>query len=348
MPKSTTKTPYALLINDIHVSANTLDDFRYNWEEALKVCEGYQINHIIIGGDLWTSRASQTLDVLMTVDAALTRAASKHIIVDIADGNHDKVDQEAYVSYNRIFRHINYVSHIQRFKSYELDDKTLLLVMSYFPENTTFLKELEEALESCIGYDRGNIVLYIHEGINGALGSSNDNELSANVFNGFKQVLVGHYHDRNKVADNIMYIGASRQQNFGEDEAKGYTIIYSDGSTKFIENQVSLRYRTIEVTPEEISSTSEDIAELINDGYKVKVRVMADASNAKTVDRQKLVDMGVTKVEVITETALAETYNADFNTKFDKAGLKQEYQVFCTQKEITDLQTGFKYLDKIN
>jgi len=347
MSQTKTSTPFALLINDIHVSSNTLDDFRRNWEEALEICKGCHINHIIIGGDLWTSRASQTLDVLMVVDAALTQASASNIIVDIADGNHDKVDQESYISYNRLFRHIPNVRHIQRTKSYDLDGVTLL-VMSYFPEDTTFTSELNTALGALYGVKKKDIILYIHEGINGALGSSNGKELPASLFKGFKQVLVGHYHDRNKVADNIMYIGSSRQHNFGEDEAKGYTILYMDGSTKFIENQANLRYRTIEVAPDEVKELGDEVASLIADDYKVKVKITGDSTSVKTVDRQRLIDMGVTKVEVVAETDVTEAHNADFTTKYDKSGLKEEYKTFCSQKEITDIQTGIKYLDKIN
>lgn len=347
MSQTKTSTPFALLINDIHVSSNTLDNFRRNWEEALEICKGYHINHIIIGGDLWTSRASQTLDVLMAVDAALTQASASNITVDIADGNHDKVDQESYVSYNRLFRHIPNVGHIQRAKGYDLDGVTLL-VMSYFPENTTFTQELNAALDMLYGVEKKDIILYMHEGINGALGSSNGNELPASMFSGFRQVLVGHYHDRNRVADNIMYIGSSRQHNFGEDEEKGYTILYTDGSTRFIENQANFRYCTIEISPDEIKDVKGDIGALIAEAYKVKVKVVGDSTSLRTVDRKCLVDMGVTKVEVVAETEVTESHNADFSTKYDKSGLKEEYKTFCSQKEITDIQTGIKYLDKIN
>lgn len=39
----------------------------------------------------------------------------------------------------------------------------------------------------------------------------------------------------------IEYIGSSRQHNFGEDEDKGYTLLYSDGSYEFIKNHVNIR-----------------------------------------------------------------------------------------------------------
>ena len=41
-----------LLINDIHVSRDSLQDFQKNWDEALDICKKRGIVDIIIGGDL--------------------------------------------------------------------------------------------------------------------------------------------------------------------------------------------------------------------------------------------------------------------------------------------------------
>jgi len=59
------KNPVALLLNDIHVSKDNIPEFQKNWDEALAICDQYQISDIIIGGDLWLSRSAQTLSVLM-------------------------------------------------------------------------------------------------------------------------------------------------------------------------------------------------------------------------------------------------------------------------------------------
>lgn len=62
-----------LLINDIHVSRDSLQDFQKNWDEALDICKKRGIVDIIIGGDLWQSRSSQTLDVLLAVRDAIIK-----------------------------------------------------------------------------------------------------------------------------------------------------------------------------------------------------------------------------------------------------------------------------------
>ena len=51
------KIPVALLLNDIHVSKDNISEFQANWDEALQICEKYEIADIVIGGDLWQSRS---------------------------------------------------------------------------------------------------------------------------------------------------------------------------------------------------------------------------------------------------------------------------------------------------
>ena len=57
-------------------------------------------------------------------------------------------------------------------------------------------------------------ILYIHEGINGALSTPNEKELPTNIFSDFDTVLVGHYHNRCIIkGTNIEYIGSSIKIN---------------------------------------------------------------------------------------------------------------------------------------
>ena len=248
------KWPHALLINDIHIGKDTILEFHTNWNEALEVCQRMGIQEIVIGGDLWQSRSAQTLPVLMAVRQAILKATQLGIEIVIAEGNHCKIDQESILGYSHIFDHYPNVSVIDDFIIEDLDGGLFLAVMSYFPENGSFINKLNELKKT---EDPENIILYIHEGINGVLTQSSDKELSASVFKPFKKVLVGHYHDRCKVGENIEYTGASRQHNYGEDDKKGYTVLFSDGSTQFIQNEANVRYTTITVTPDNVSSVKD-------------------------------------------------------------------------------------------
>ena len=97
------KIPSALLLNDIHVSKDNIPEFQKNWDEALYICDQYGIEDMIIGGDLWLSRSSQTLSTLMAVRQAIIKATKAGISITVAEGNHCKVDQESVLGYSHLF-----------------------------------------------------------------------------------------------------------------------------------------------------------------------------------------------------------------------------------------------------
>lgn len=346
------KKTVALLLNDIHVSKDNIAEFHKNWDEALDICQSNSIEYMIIGGDMWMSRSAQTLNTLLAVREAILKATKQYnLYVIIANGNHDLVDQEAILGYNHIFSDYEGVEVIGEYTEVELSNTASLYVMSYFPENGSFTERLNSLQKDyAIDIQKKN-VLYIHEGIRGGLATPSDDELPANIFNGFDSVLVGHYHNRKQIhGTNIEYIGSSRQHNFGEDEEKGYTILYSDGSTKFIKNEVNLRYKVIEV---DVANMDDDfmnmLAEIKTDSrYKVKVRVKCDSAQSSAINKQKLAEAGANKIELVTEqTEVMCTDHQSITQKFDKSGIKEEYTNFCAQKSI-DNQLGLHYLEKLN
>lgn len=341
----------ALLINDIHVSKDNIAEFQANWDEALMVCQREDISEIVVGGDMFTERASQTLPVLLAVKKALDKAASKGISVTIAEGNHDIIDKEAFEGYNHLWKGLAYIDVVDTYRILEWEDCDFVLaVMSYFPENGSFLDWLEKARDEAIVKhgvrSERDIILYIHEGIKGALGIDSDNELPQEPFLDYKAVLCGHYHNRIRLkGTNIQYIGSSRQHNFGEDEEKGYTILYSDGSTEFVKNQVNTRYKTLDVGYEDIDELSDYFVEDEKANYKVRVKVHCTEQESKAFDKQKLLGFGFDKVEMVTMTqAPKETTAMAIEEKFDKCGIKKEYLNFCNEQDI-DSELGIKYLE---
>lgn len=343
-----------LLLNDIHISKDNIPDFQLNWNEALIVCDQHEIKEIAIGGDLFMSRSAQTLDVLLAVHDAFIDAEKRGINITLANGNHDKVNQESERGYCHVFDQHPNVYVANDYLSVENEDWSFVLfIMPYFIENGSFTDRLRalwqgEELE----YEDKKTILYIHEGINGALAQSSDKELPTKIFESFDKVLVGHYHNRTKIkGTNIEYIGSSRQHNFGEDEEKGYTIIYSDGSHKFVKNQVNIRYKVIDVPFEKVNTNLYDLLdENKGDGrYKTKVRIHCLTTQAPSIDKQKLIDSGANKVEIITEDI--EEVNVSKSSlfeKYDNKQIKKTYEDFCEEKEIADISLGLSYLSKID
>ena len=344
--------PCLLLLNDIHISKDNIPAFKANWQEAIDICRKMDVKEIAIGGDLFFSRAAQTLDVLLAVHDALLTAAEHGIHVTIAEGNHDKVNQENERGYCHVFDQHSNVLVCDEYVSLPLGDdcRFVLHMMGYFPEDGSFCTRLDRLKEKALDPKRLNF-LYIHEGINGALAQPNDKELPAKIFEEFDKVFVGHYHNRTIIdKTRIEYIGSSRQHNFGEDEEKGYTVIYTDGSHEFIKNQANTRYRVIDVAAERAGlHLMDELREIDADGrYKVKVRVHAPQATMKSVDKAALLDAGATKVELIADDEeMLEVAASSLFEKFDSHRIRETYEEFCREKQIDDVAIGLEYLSKI-
>ena len=344
--------PCLLLLNDIHISKDNIPAFKANWQEAIDICRKMDVKEIAIGGDLFFSRAAQTLDVLLAVHDALLTAAEHGIHVTIAEGNHDKVNQENERGYCHVFDQHSNVLVCDEYVSLPLGDdcRFVLHMMGYFPEDGSFCTRLDRLKDEALDPKRLNF-LYIHEGINGALAQPNDKELPAKIFEEFDKVFVGHYHNRTIIdKTRIEYIGSSRQHNFGEDEEKGYTVIYTDGSHEFIKNKVNTRYRVIDVAAERAGlNLMDELREIDADGrYKVKVRVHAPQAAMKSVDKAALLDAGATKVELIADDEeMLEVAASSLFEKFDSHRIRETYEEFCREKQIDDVAIGLEYLSKI-
>lgn len=338
------KKAVALLANDLHITSDNIQEFKKNWGEIYQVCKANGIDSLVIGGDVFTSRASQTLSVLLAVKEMFVFLTEQGIDITVANGNHDLVDPKSAYGYCHLYDTIDGVSVVDDYMFLNYGSEFCMAVVSYFPEKDGFkmvLDNIKRDAERMVGIR--NTILYIHEGIHGALGDFEiDGECPQEWFEGFKSVLCGHYHNRVKIKNtNIEYIGSSRQNNFGESEDKGYTILYSDGSTKFVQNEVNTRYRTIEADYDDDLSIDNDPR------YKTRLKLNCTDAQAKTVDKEKLIAMGYSKIELKTEKVrVVDIKDTGIEQRFDKRGIKKEYKRFCNTKEI-DPELGLEYLDKL-
>lgn len=343
------KKAIALLMNDIHVGKDNIPEFHKNWNEAIDICHKHGILDIFLGGDLWQSRSSQNLDTLLAVREAFKKIERNGLFLTIAAGNHDCVDQESVWSYNHIFEGYQNIELVDDYGVFDVAEQVDLIMMRYYPENGGFMDHFNNLKDGLAELEGNKLqILYIHQGIRGGLGKATDDELPADIFEDFDNVLVGHYHDRKVIpGTNIEYIGSSRQHNFGEDEEKGYTILYSDGTYEFIKNEVNTRYKTIEVKAV-TNKLLKELGEIKEDGrYRIKLRISCKSSDASNIDKSKLLEAGASKIEFVTEQTeirLSEAQSID--KKFDKHGIKEEYQDFCNDRSL-DSELGLRYLDKI-
>lgn len=335
--------PIMLLINDLHISKDNILEYEKNWDEALNICKCEGINRIIIGGDIFTTRGVQQLLPMKMVAKCFEKAKQNNIEIFAAFGNHDcpvygKTD-------NWLDLYSDQVIVIKDWEYFKMHGCTLA-VCPYFPEEVMMpnkLKELDDFAEEH-GIMSSQLILYLHAGVHGALGELDvPNEIPIELLTKYGKVLCAHYHNRTTIKGaKIEYIGSSRAHTFGEDEEKGYTLLYDDGTTKFIKNQVNTRYATDNVDLSDLA----DWKSKYDERYKVRIRVHCTSSDVDTINRDELFERGAHKIEFVTEKIQAiKTEQSDIEEKFDNKGLQTEYKSFCQEKNI-DSRFGIDYLTK--
>lgn len=335
-----------LLMNDLHISKDNIEEFKSNWNEAIKTASQFGARYIFIGGDLFTTRSVQTLAPMDMVRSCFKQASKGGFVIHVVNGNHDLPVYDSAHGWCDQFADIkNVYVHDQPYL-FELDG-LWLAIFPYYLEDTVMpkvLKEFEQKLKDG-QIDRQDVILYLHSGIHGALGDFDiPNELRQEALVGYNKVLSGHYHNRTHIKDtNIYYIGASRAHSFGEDNMKGYTVLYPDGTTTFIQNEVNIRYATENVKLPELK----DWQRRYDERYRVRLRIHCQSSEVDTVDREELKSRGVNKIDFVTEKIQAiNAEQSGMEEKFDTKDLLQEYKSFCVEKGI-DSRIGIGYLNKI-
>ena len=260
-------------------------------------------------------------------------------------GNHDRTNLESVFAYPNIFNDENF--RIVEESYQEVVGDIEFSFLSYFPETGSYKERFNNIKVSKTKFT----ILHTHIGISGGLSHKNatiNKEVPSDMFGDFDLVTSGHYHNFNKVENSvgtdIYYIGSAYAANYGEDNDKGFTIIYDDGSIEFHQTDFP-RYETISVDISDVdgkwlSSTKKHISET---GSNIRVIVTGDESELKKIKKQKFSDIGVKKLKLDTDSVGLEANKNRAFVSLDKDTVRKEYKKFCVSQEI-DPDFGTSYL----
>ena len=341
------ETERILFVNDIHIARERLHDFQLNWGEAIDICKKRKIKYIVVGGDLFEARHSQSLAVLTTIMSAIEASFRFGIHVVLANGNHDKVNQEDEVGYCHIFKHHPNVIVVDDWRYIQTPESNIF-ILAYFPETGSLPDKLRDIENSDVFNNGKRNILYAHAGVMGGLETENKKEASKEEFSAFDVVYMGHYHDRKHISgSNIYYIGSSRQYNYGEDTEKGYNICNSLGELEFIANKVNSKYVTVPVNFKDLDNAESIVNEVKLEhggGCLIKFKISVDSKNKGNVDKQFLLDAGVNRIEIENVVEQKESVNSSFYKRYNKEQIVDTYSEYCNNINVSD-KLGIKYIN---
>jgi exonuclease SbcD len=342
--------PIGIIITDTHLHKDNIDQVKDIFRQTIELCLDRGIKKIFHAGDIFTSRTGQPLAVLLAWHDILEMVGSKLIEMIAIPGNHDKTDLESENSFLDPFSsHLNFNVFTKQTLIFE--DKINICMLPYFKETGSYLDKLS-ILNSMIETQGKKVnILITHTSVTGVRnndGSQVDGPVSSDLFKKFHSVFVGHYHNKQKVGNNIYYIGSSHPQNYGEDNDKGVTVLNDDGSHEFIKLSFP-EYHKYEINIEKLDAkTIKQLKEEKNKSNdNIRIILTGDSNKLKSFDRSLLLDIGLDcklkSDEVVKQVESA--INDEF-ISFDQSGILGAFKEFCKENKLKEKE-GLKYLTKI-
>lgn len=335
MKRRNRRTPAAILCFDPHLSKDNTELVTGLFNQVFDIAEEIRCENIIIGGDVFTSRSAQPLEVLDAWKSITNESKKRGVNIIAIPGNHDKTDPNKDRSYLSVCGGkaivvsspeeivLNGVSFV--LMPYYGDDKWLA-------ENERISSELDDDVKA-----RFLVTHIAVEGVRNNDGTQVESDIKSDMFSDYDAVFVGHYHNASQVGDKVYYLGSMYQGNFGENvNDKGVTIVYDDGTWEHVALNFPKYVReTVEAT---------DFASLKN---------ILDKYSGETVDRVRIVVTGqkadceklntsqfsAAGIEIKFQpdemvAAMNSADEADKITVFQKSSIVKQFLEFCKERDI--------------
>lgn len=335
----------SLLITDTHLEESTKPLNQDIFSQAIDICLNWKIKKIRHLGDIFESRKAQTQDNLKTIGTIFREISDEDISIEIIPGNHDKT---SYLSEDSFLSEYLYHPKTTLIESYKFQDLNKIRIHSipYFDEELLYRNYLEKVEYSST---KDNILL-THIGVNGSKnrdGALIHNCLSIELFEKFKYCYSGHYHDQS-IIKNFTYIGSAFQANFSEDENKGFSVLFEDGTIEFLKSNFK-PYEIIDLDLEKTSliKLNEILEECKTQNSFFRFELTGKKEQLDSLNTQFIQKEGfsVKKKYPNIEFGIQEAIKDEF-VAFNQSSLKSEFEQFTKENKL-DLQKGLKYFNQI-
>lgn len=336
------KKPLAIIFNDAHLKTGNEQDVIRSVKHMLKFAKSKKITKLIFAGDLFDSRSFQRQSVLQAFDEIIDLIHKAKMKMYIFPGNHDKTVYSSFDSFLDIYRYHPSIEFNKTIKNIELDGIKITL-LPFFDD---------DMLIPMIEQHEGGDVLISHFEMAGSthLGKvSSKTSINKKLLSKWKKVYLGHYHNYHEITKDIVHLPSLRQANFGEDDNKGFTILYDDLSYELVKGEFK-KFVKISINVNETST--KEIKELIevhkNSDNTIRFEFTGDESKLKALDKSQFKDTGIdikvkfnVKYDFDDENLQLPTVTEYYGEEEVKTSFKQ----FCEEKGY-DYEYGSKLLEE--
>lgn len=250
-------------------------------------CIKNKITDVLFGGDMFHHRGTIDVTVFNAMYKVLYSFFQTEITIHAIAGNHDDVDS-SQIPMTSIHAFKKIIHVIEKPEYFTIEDVEVVAI-PYSKDKKFVINSMKELRESCKNPKQA--ILLCHLGIDGGLvGSgmymmSDEYTLKDLMYDKWKYLVVGHYHQPQILEYNSIYCGTPVQNNFG-DELKG-----EDGYNGFFVIDTEKRW-DIEFVPiiaprfitfSSVEELEKADADFINSNY---VRVKSTAEQADKIQNK--------------------------------------------------------------
>ena len=337
--------PIAIISTDWHLNENNAVQLLNIADEEVALAKRLGVNRIVWLGDMFDSRTSQRQDLLNCLDAIINIHTGEGLRLHCIPGNHDKTNYREDESFLTPYR------YHPGFTLYEEEEGLLFgNLAAYF---VPFYQQdiWIEHFKKIRGIGRGDAsVLFSHTAIEGSInndGSRVESTIKASMFKNFDRVFLGHYHNAQQPARNVFHLPSVAQNNFGEDEEKGFTILYDDLTFETVKSDFK-PYKSI--TLDAGTVTRDDIKNVVEDAksenFYMRVVLTGTQEQVKGVDRKTLQAAGVNVKVKYDDVEVTEAQEQAVVKELSGADIKDKFVKFCEANSYS-VEEGLSLLNEI-
>lgn len=345
-----TKIPIAVMSNDWHIDKSNGDQIIDLMHQKIDLAKELGVKILFCLGDVFNSRNAQPLDNLDVFERIMDMIHSNGLLLYCIPGNHDKVNYNSNKSYLSQYRHHPALKLMDEAESFNLEGCIGDIFMIPFYDTEKWLMEFDRIK----GWSEPNkSILLSHIAMNGSINNDGEpvkNGISPSLFKTFRSVYLGHYHNHQSIGKNIWHLPSIRQNNYGENGNKGFTVLFSDGSFEIF-NSKFVGFRTIELDLDTVSkkdfdaviTMKKDQIELAN--TRLKITGSEDKVRSLSIDRLKQMGFDIKVESKEIEMSMDEVEEGNV-VEFNASSIKEEFNLFCKKEEYPNTEIGEKYLTK--
>lgn len=338
----------ALIYTDFHLQLSNLDSVKEIMKEAIQIANSKGVSTHIWLGDVFDSRISQRQELLNGLTSIIEMFdQADHRILAIP-GNHDKTNYSSYNSFLDEYRYHPSFTLID-----QLDFFSIKNISCYF---IPFLEEslwMEEFKSGGNYKNTSKQVLFTHTAFDGSInndGTKVECKIKPSLFKNFDAVASGHYHNYQEIGDNIFHLGSLQQNNFGEDDNKGFWLMNDKLEFHLIKPKSGQRFVKMSLDLDDVSKKQAEKLiskfEEENKGCRMRIEITGDSALVKAFESAPIKAKGI---DIKRKYKEVEDTDVEINEEVEKVSLddvKSKFQSFCKDKGY-NYKEGIKILETV-